>query len=963
VISFVIPAHNEELLLGGTLRAIHDAARGAGLVAYEIVVADDASTDGTVEVARSHGARVVSIDRRHISAARNGGARAALGDPLIFVDADTHLTAEALAGALGAMEQGAIAGGGAVRFDGEVPRYARVMLPMIVIAFRLARLTGGCFFFCRREGFDEVGGWDESVFAGEEVNFAKALKRRFGRRRFTVLREAVVTSGRKLRAYAPREMFRQMMGIAFRGQRAVRTRDRLGLWYGPRRPDPAAAIMPGHGGPSPMSNTPLPADAQASQGVSTLLNETRVFPPQSPTSLGFTKWHVPSMEEYRELHRRSIEQPEAFWAEEAKKLAWFAPWSKVLEWNAPDAKWFIGGRINACYNCVDRHVQSGHGEDVAIIWEGEPVTPRTSHPAPASRYATEPEVRRITYRELQEQTSRCANALRAMGVKKGDVVTVYMPMIPELAVAVLACARIGAAHSVIFGGFAPHAITERAVDAHSRIIITADGGYRRGEVVPLQKNVEEACKLLANQGHIINHVLVVKRTGHEPPSQRFKSGDAPASAGGKTPFHWWHDTVDAASDACPCESMDSEDMLFLLYTSGSTGKPKGIQHTTGGYLTFVNMTARLTFNLNPDAAQIFWCSADVGWITGHSYVLYGLLMNRVPTLMYEGAPNFPANDRFWEIIARHRVTQFYTAPTAIRTFMKWGDDLPAKHDMSSLRILGTVGEPINPEAWIWYHTHIGRTRCPIVDTYWQTETGGHIVTPLPGAIPTKPGSCTLPMLGIDAAIVNEQGEEMPANSGGLFCIRKPWPGMLRGVYGNRERFVSNYWGRLKDPKTGALWYFSADGARRDADGYFWIQGRVDDVIKVSGHLLGTMEVESALVSHPAVAEAAVVGYPHEIKGNAICAFVTLRGSWQARNPGRTPDDELRKELTAHVAKEVGALAKPDQIRFADGLPKTRSGKIMRRLLRDVAAGVEKITQDTTTLEDFSVVAKLRADEE
>lgn len=705
-----------------------------------------------------------------------------------------------------------------------------------------------------------------------------------------------------------------------------------------------------------------------SENVQTLLKETRKFQPPSAASVGFETWHVGSLDEYRAMHRRSIEKPEAFWAEEAQRLAWFKHWDHVLEWAPPDAKWFVGGKLNACYNCADRHVQSGHGDEVALVWEGEPVTPRTSHPAPGSAYAHEPEIRRVTYRELEEQTSRAGNALKELGVKRGDVVTIYMPMVPELAVAILACARIGAAHSVIFGGFAPHAISERAIDANSRVIITADGGYRRGEVVPLQKNVEEAVKQLAEKGHAIEHVLVLKRTGHEAPSHRFESGTVPASiraadAHARTKFHWWHEIVERVSSACPCESMDSEDMLFLLYTSGSTGKPKGIVHTTGGYLTFVNTTARITFNLVPDSGQLFWCSADIGWVTGHSYVLYGLLTNRIPTLLYEGAPNFPDNGRFWDIISRHKVTQFYTAPTAIRTFMKWGTEWPDKYDMSSLSVLGSVGEPINPEAWIWYHETIGKKRCPIVDTYWQTETGGHVVTPLPGATPTKPGSCTLPMVGIDAAIVNEAGEELGANKGGLFVIRKPWPGMLRGVYGNRERFISNYWGRIKDPKTGAPYYFSADGARRDEDGYFWVQGRVDDVIKVSGHLLGTMEVESALVSHSAVAEAAVVGVPHEIKGSGIVAFVTLKAAWAKANPGRQPDDKLRAELTAHVAKEVGALAKPDQIRFAEGLPKTRSGKIMRRLLRDVASGVEKITQDTSTLEDFSVVAKLRTDEE
>lgn len=705
-----------------------------------------------------------------------------------------------------------------------------------------------------------------------------------------------------------------------------------------------------------------------SDTVQTLLKETRKFQPPSAQSVGFERWHVGSLDEYRAMHKRSIEQPEAFWAEEAQRLAWFKHWDRVLDWTPPDAKWFVGGKLNACYNCVDRHVQSGHGDEVAMIWEGEPVTPRTSHPSPGSIYAQEPEIRRVTYRELEESTSRVGNALKELGVKKSDVVTIYMPMVPELAIAILACARIGAAHSVIFGGFAPHAISERAIDANSRVIITADGGFRRGEVVPLQKNVEEAVRQLAEKEHVIEHVLVLKRTAHEAPSQRFDSGTVPASLKATHPklhtkFHWWHELAERVSSACPCESMDSEDMLFLLYTSGSTGKPKGIMHSTGGYLTYVNTTARLAFNLLPDSGQIFWCSADIGWITGHSYVLYGLLTNRIPTLLYEGAPNFPDNGRFWDIIARHKVTQFYTAPTAIRTFMKWGTEWPDKHDMSSLAVLGSVGEPINPEAWIWYQETIGKKRCPIIDTYWQTETGGHVVTPLPGATPTKPGSCTLPMVGIDAAIVNEAGEELGPDKGGLFVIRKPWPGMLRGVYGNRERFISNYWGRIRDPKTGTPYYFSADGARRDEDGYFWVQGRVDDVIKVSGHLLGTMEVESALVSHPAVAEAAVVGVPHEIKGSGIVAFVTLKSAWAKDNPGRQPDDKLKVELTAHVAKEVGALAKPDQIRFAEGLPKTRSGKIMRRLLRDVASGVEKITQDTTTLEDFSVVARLRADEE
>lgn len=686
----------------------------------------------------------------------------------------------------------------------------------------------------------------------------------------------------------------------------------------------------------------------SSQPIDSILHETRLFKPPAAGEVGFDAWHVGSAQAYKDLHARSIADPEGFWRDEASRVSWLKPFDRVLEWQAPDARWFVGGRLNACHNCVDRHVDAGFGNETALIWEGEPVA------------GGGPEVRRLTYAQLRAQTARLGNVLKGLGVKKGDVVTIYMPMVPELAVAILACARIGAAHSVIFGGFAHTAIGERVIDADSRVIITADGGYRRGEVVPLLKNVEAAISLLDSQGHALRDVVVLERTGHVKGAQRFASGQ---TCGASARLHWWHDLTGAAGEDCPCTPMESEDMLFLLYTSGSTGKPKGIVHTTGGYLTFVQMTARLAFNLSPGAGQIFWCSADIGWVTGHSYVLYGILMNRVPTLMYEGAPNFPANDRFWEIIARHKVTQFYTAPTAIRTFMKWGHELPEKHNLSSLRVLGTVGEPINPEAWIWYHTHIGGGRCPIVDTYWQTETGGHVCTPLPGAIATKPGSCTLPMPGIDAAVVNEQGEEIGVNRGGLFVIRKPWPGMLRGVFGNRERFISNYWGRVKDPATGEPYYFSADGARRDEDGYFWIQGRIDDVIKVSGHLLGTMEVESALVSHPYVAEAAVVGFPHEIKGNAICAFVTLKSRWKTEHPGRVPDDALKAELTAHVAREVGALAKPEVIRFAEGLPKTRSGKIMRRLLRDIACGVEKITQDTTTLEDFSVVAALRGDDE
>jgi acetyl-CoA synthetase len=680
-----------------------------------------------------------------------------------------------------------------------------------------------------------------------------------------------------------------------------------------------------------------------SSGFDSVLVENRVFPPPHPADVGMPRWHIDTLDKYRAMHRQSVEDPAGFWENQARNLHWMKPWSRVLDWSPPDAKWFMGGKMNACDNCVDRQVRSGHGAQTAIIWEGEPVG------------KDGPEIRRLTYADLQRDTSKFANSLKSLGVKKGDVVTIYMPMVPELAVAMLACARIGAAHSVIFGGFAPHAIVERVNDAKSKVIVTADGGYRRGEIVPLLKNVAEACAALKGQGHAVEHVVSLNRTGHDT------AAAIAATAG--TKLHDWHAMAATAADLCPCEAMDSEDMLFLLYTSGSTGKPKGIVHTTGGYMVFAAMTARLTFNLTPDAEQVYWCTADIGWVTGHTYVVYGILPNRVPTLMYEGAPNSPGMDRFWDIARRHKVTQLYTAPTAIRTFMKWGEQWPDKHDMSSLKVLGSVGEPINPEAWMWYRRVIGKDRCPIVDTYWQTETGGHVVTPLPGITPTKPGSCTLPMLGIDAAVVNEQGQEMPADKGGLFVIRKPWPGMLRGVYGDRNRFVSSYWSRVKDPATGQPWYFSADGARRDKDGYFWIMGRVDDVIKVSGHLLGTMEVESALVSHPAVAEAAVVGMPHEIKGNAICAFVTLKSRWLKDHPGRSADDALRAELAAHVVKEVGALARPEQVRFAELLPKTRSGKIMRRLLRDIAAGVEKISQDTSTLEDYSVLAKLKESDE
>ena len=655
--------------------------------------------------------------------------------------------------------------------------------------------------------------------------------------------------------------------------------------------------------------------------IESVLQEDREFPPPSDFSAAIGGAYISSLDEYQKMHRRSIEDPEGFWGEIASEFHWFKPWDKVLEWKLPDAKWFAGGTTNVSYNCLDRQIDQGHGDEVALIWEGEPVG------------GSGPEVRRYTYRELLAEVCKFANALKGLGVGRGDIVTIYMGMVPELAIAMLACARIGAPHSIIFGGFSAQAIADRVEDAKSKVLVTCDGAWRRGSVVPLKKNVDDAIEMCG----LIEHVVVLKHVGEDVPWTDGRD-------------KWWQDLVGGASADCPCEEMDSEDMLFLLYTSGSTGKPKGIMHTTGGYMVYTALTAKYVFNLVPDRGQVYWCTADIGWVTGHSYIVYGLLPNRVPTLMFEGAPNFPEEDRFWDVIERHGVTQFYTAPTAIRAFMKWGDEHPAKHDLSSLKVLGTVGEPINPEAWMWYHRMIGGERCPIVDTWWQTETGGHMITPLPGATPTVPGSCTLPFFGVDAIIADADGNEQPNNTGGLLAIRRPWPAMLRGIYGDRDRYVTTYWTGVKNM------YMAGDGARRDHRGYFWIMGRVDDVINVSGHRLGTMEVESALVSHPAVVEAAVVGMPHEIKGTGIAAFCSLE-------PEQVPADDaaeatLIKALRNHVAEEIGPIAKPDMIRFAHALPKTRSGKIMRRLLRDIAAGVET-DQDTTTLEDKSVLAELR----
>ncbi|MCI0380802.1 MAG: acetate--CoA ligase [Gemmataceae bacterium] len=644
--------------------------------------------------------------------------------------------------------------------------------------------------------------------------------------------------------------------------------------------------------------------------ITSVLKETRKFAPHKDFA---AKAHVQSLADYEKLWQRAHDDPEKFWAEQADSLSWVKKWDKVLDWKEPFAKWFVGGKINACYNCVDRHLTGARKNKAAIVWEGEPGDSRV-----------------LRYQDLHREVSKFANVLKGLGIKAGDRVAIYMPMIPELAIAMLACARIGAPHSIVFGGFSADAVADRNNDAKARLLITADGGWRRGKVVPLKQNVDAALE----KSPTVEKCVVYNRCNTQvnmKPGRDF----------------WWHELMANASADCPAEPFDSEHPLYILYTSGSTGKPKGVLHTTAGYLLGTSYTHRLVFDLKEE--DTFWCTADIGWVTGHSYIIYGPLANGATTLMYEGAPNHPREDRFWDIIEKYRVNTFYTAPTAIRAFVKWGDQWPKKHDLSSLRLLGTVGEPINPEAWMWYHETIGGGRCPIVDTWWQTETGMILISPLPGAIPTKPGSCTRPLPGVVPDIVDRQGNSLPANQGGLLVIKKPWPAMLRTIYGDDERFKQQYWSQVPHV------YFTADGARRDEDGYFWIMGRVDDVINVAGHRLSTMEVESALVHHPKVAEAAVVGKPDEIKGEGIACFVTLVG-------GEKPTDDLKKELQAHVVKEIGALARPDEVRFTDSLPKTRSGKIMRRLLRDIASG-QKTTGDTTTLEDYSVLAKLREEEE
>jgi acetyl-CoA synthetase len=639
--------------------------------------------------------------------------------------------------------------------------------------------------------------------------------------------------------------------------------------------------------------------------LSTLLSEQRRFPP--PADFAAQAVGTP------ELYQRAKADRLKFWEDEARALDWMAPWTRVLDWNPPHARWFVGGKLNLSANCLDRHLAGPRRNKAALIWEGEPGDRRT-----------------LTYWELAREVNRAANALRKLGVARGDRVAIYLPMIPEAAVAMLACARIGAVHSVVFGGFSAESLRDRINDAQAVVLITADGGYRRGQVVPLKRFADQALTECPS----IRHVVVVRRrAGAE--------GDEAFARMQEGRDHWWHRLLEDAPLVAEPEAMDSEDLLFILYTSGTTGKPKGIVHTTGGYLTQAASTTKYVFDLKE--TDVFWCTADIGWVTGHSYVVYGPLANGATVLMYEGAPDWPERDRFWSLIERHGVTVFYTAPTAIRAFMKWGAEHPARHDLSTLRLLGSVGEPINPEAWIWYREQIGQSRCPVVDTWWQTETGGIMITPLPGVVTTKPGSATIPFPGISAELVDHHGNRLE-KGGGFLTLTEPWPGMLRTIYGDDQRYRDTYWSRFPGR------YFAGDGAKVDDDGYWWILGRVDDVLNVAGHRIGTMEVESALVDHPMVAEAAVVGKTHDLKGQSIAAFVTLKD-------GHALSDGLKDELKEHVTLKIGAIARPDDIYFSADLPKTRSGKIMRRLLKDIAEG--RALGDTTTLADPGVVARLK----
>ena len=644
--------------------------------------------------------------------------------------------------------------------------------------------------------------------------------------------------------------------------------------------------------------------------IDSALKEQRVFEPSEEFR---EKAHVKTLAEYQRIYKEAEEQPEKFWANIAAELSWFKTWDRVLDWKLPFAQWFVGGQLNISYNCLDRHVATWRKNKAAILWEGEPGDSRT-----------------LTYQQLLHEVSKCANVLKSLGVKKGDRVAIYMGMVPELPIALLACARIGAPHTVVFGGFSSQALIDRINDCGASAVVTQDASYRRGAEVKLKEAVDHAMP----QCPTVKSVLVYRRTGAAVTMEPGRD-------------HWWHQLMETASADCPAEPLDSEHPLYLLYTSGTTGKPKGILHTTGGYAVGTYITSKWVFDLREE--DTFWCTADIGWVTGHSYVVYGPLQNGATTLMYEGAPTWPEADRFWRIVEKYQVSIFYTAPTAIRAFMRLGEQWPHKHEMKSLRLLGSVGEPINPEAWMWYREVIGRGRCPIVDTWWQTETGAILITPLPGAIATKPGSATRPFPGISVDVVNREGQSVPTGSGGFLVIKRPWPSMLRTIYGDPERYKEQYWSQIPGM------YFAGDGARIDQDGYIWLMGRVDDVLNVAGHRLSTMEIESALVANPVVAEAAVVGRPDEIKGQAVSAFVTLKA-------GQKPSDELKNQLRQWVAKEIGAIAKPDDIRFTDSLPKTRSGKIMRRLLREIATNGE-VKGDTTTLEDFTVLTKLSAEEE